>query len=342
MRQPKVSVVMPVYNGASYLAPAIESILGQTYLDFEFILINDGSIDNSVEIIQSYSDTRIRLLHNEKNAGLAAARNRGIDEAQGDFIAWLDCDDISLPTRLEKQVRFLESNPQIGACGTWVRLIGLVDEREWHHPTDPEFLRCRMLFHCPLAIPSTMIRRQCLIDLQLRCDPKYPVGEDYILWERLSRHCLLSNLAEVLTLYRLHQTQLSTVKAQELKDTVWYVQRGLVESLGIYPTEEEKAIHLELGDNWRFEGSTQGVEKARDWLEKLACANTQSHVFAEPSFTRVLAERWLRVCQVAARNGVNVWRTFRGSPLSRSTNIAVSSSAKIFIRSVLKLSVPHN
>ena len=78
---------MPVYNGASYLAPAIESILGQTYFDFEFILINDGSIDNSVEIIQSYSAPRIRLLHNEKNAGLAAVRNRGIDEAQGEFIA---------------------------------------------------------------------------------------------------------------------------------------------------------------------------------------------------------------------------------------------------------------
>lgn len=338
MRHPKVSVVMPVYNGASYLGPAIESILGQTYHDFEFILINDGSIDNSVEIIQSYSDPRIRLLHNKKNAGLAAVRNRGIDEAQGEFIAWLDCDDISLPTRLEKQVLFFEANPQIDLCGTWVRTIGSARVHEWRYPTDPEILRCTMLFYDPFCISSTMVRRQCLTEFQLRCDLKYPVGEDYVLWELLSRHSSICNLAEVLTLYRVHESQLSTVKAEQLKRVAWNVQLRLIEMLVPDPNEQERAIHLNLGVNRRFEGSRPSVEQARHWLEKLGHANRQSHVFPEPAFTQVLVANWLKVCQAAVRNGLYAWTTFRDSPLSKHGGITTLASTKLFVRSVLKFS----
>ncbi len=338
MSAPKVSVVMPVFNGASFLDSAIESILRQTFLDFEFILINDGSTDRSVEIIRSYSDPRIRLLHNEKNVGLAAVRNRGIDEAQGEFIAWLDCDDISLPTRLEKQVRFFESSPQIGLCGTWVRTIGSSGEHEWRNPTDPEFLRCRMLFDDPVATSSIMVRRQCLTDFQLRFDLEYPPAEDYELWERLSRHCRVSNLPEVLTLYRFHEGQTSMAKTEQQKRSVWQVQSRLMELLVIDPNEQEKAIHLDLGLHRRFEGSRESVEKARLWLEKLGHANKQFHVFPEPAFTQMLVERWHIVCRAAVRNGLYAWTTFRDSPLGRHAGLTTLTLIKLLVRSVMKIS----
>ena len=116
---PLVSVIMPVYNGEKYLAEAIDSILVQTFTDFELLIVDDGSQDNSAEIIRSYEkrDSRIRFFQLERNVGSAAARNRGIASASGAYIALMDCDDVSLPKRLQKQVDFLQANPEIGAVG---------------------------------------------------------------------------------------------------------------------------------------------------------------------------------------------------------------------------------
>ena len=123
---PKVTVLMPVYNCEKYLRESIESILNQTFKDFEFLIINDGSSDKSAEIVESYNDNRINFVQNEKNIGLAASLNRGLDIAKGEYIARMDADDISLPERLEKQVRFMETNPQIGICGQ-------LDKNLWRH-----------------------------------------------------------------------------------------------------------------------------------------------------------------------------------------------------------------
>src|SRR5580698_9685158 len=111
INNPKVTVLMPVYNGEKYIKEALESILQQTFIDFEFLIINDGSTDNSVSIIKSFNDNRIRLIHNEKNSGLVYSLNKGIGLSNGEYIARMDCDDVSIPERLEKQVGFLNSNP---------------------------------------------------------------------------------------------------------------------------------------------------------------------------------------------------------------------------------------
>ena len=122
---PRISVIMSVYNSARFLAEAIQSILGQTYNDFEFIIVDDGSSDQSLEIIRSYAkmDNRIRVLENEKKYGLAASLNRCIFIAKGDYIARMDADDICVPDRLEKQIAFLEQHPNIGIIGGSVQEI---------------------------------------------------------------------------------------------------------------------------------------------------------------------------------------------------------------------------
>jgi glycosyltransferase involved in cell wall biosynthesis len=116
---PKISVVMPVYNGKEYLALAVESILRQTFADFEFIIINDGSTDNSADIAASYEDPRIKLLHNDKNLGLIPSFNRGLENSRGEYIARMDADDIAFPDRFKKQVAFLDDHPDIALCGSW-------------------------------------------------------------------------------------------------------------------------------------------------------------------------------------------------------------------------------
>ena len=122
---PLVTVLMSVYNGEKYLERAIKSILNQTFKDFEFLIINDGSTDNSVKIIQSFNDLRLRLIHNESNIGLIKTLNKGLKLSNGKYIARMDCDDISLPKRLSIQASFMEKYPEIGVCGSWVKIIGL-------------------------------------------------------------------------------------------------------------------------------------------------------------------------------------------------------------------------
>ena len=123
---PELSVIMPVYNAGNYLSETIESILNQTHTDFEFIILNDNSTDNSLAIIQRYmaKDSRIILINKLQNMGPASLRNEGFGIAKGEFIALMDADDIALPTRFQKQITLLKNNPEIGVCGTWFTFFG--------------------------------------------------------------------------------------------------------------------------------------------------------------------------------------------------------------------------
>jgi glycosyltransferase involved in cell wall biosynthesis len=179
---PKVSVLMPVFNGEKYIHQAIESILVQTYRDFELVVVDDGSTDRTAEIINTYTDTRIRYIQNSTNLGLAAARNRAIEISNGQYLAWLDSDDISSPTRLEKQVGLLNQNKEIVLTGTWVKTIEPNQERIWRYPTNKDYLRARFLFDNPFATSSVMLKRTQKITSGLKFDSRYPPAEDYDLW----------------------------------------------------------------------------------------------------------------------------------------------------------------
>ena len=162
---PLVSVVMPVYNGEKYLAEAIESILAQTLSDFEFLIVDDGSQDESAEIIQSYAlrDPRIRFFQLDHNCGVAAAHNIGWASAKGEFIATMDCDDISLPERLTRQVDFLQSHPAIGGVGTWCRMVNHDRSEtiaEVQTPQEHAIITLNVFFAPSIVDPTIMYRRQ--------------------------------------------------------------------------------------------------------------------------------------------------------------------------------------
>lgn len=218
MNSPMISVIMPVYNAEKYVAEAIESILNQTYSDFEFIIIDDGSTDNSYQMLQSYAvkDDRIKLYRNDINLKLPKTLNFGIEQAQGKYIARMDADDISLPERFAKQIEFMESHPDVGVCGTYYESFSGSQNNKIHiqkNPLTHESIKIYLNFlGCSLAHPTifgiTKIFKQHRYS-EVMADN----AEDYELWLRLMQnHIIFANVPEVLLLYREQQANQLSIK----------------------------------------------------------------------------------------------------------------------------------
>lgn len=208
---PKITVLMAVYNGELYLRDTIDSILNQTFRDFEFLIINDGSTDSTKEIILSYSDPRITFVNNEVNLGLPKSLNNGLRIAQGEVIARQDADDVSEPDRLEKQLSFLERNPEIVLIGTWYKEI---DEsgnfiKDVALPCDTNEIRWDMLFYTPLM--HTMFRKESMLSGAGLYDESYRYAEDWELFSRAAANGVpVANVGEYLVSYRIHSRSLSS------------------------------------------------------------------------------------------------------------------------------------
>ena len=201
---------MPVYKTAPYLCEALDSILSQTFTDYELIVLNDCSPDNADEILDTYSDPRIVRYKGEKNVGLSNILNVGIGMAQGKYIARMDSDDLSLPERLQIQVDYLESHPDIDLVSVGMRLFGAKDE-VWVREPNPDKVKINALFHSPILHASSMWRRARFEDNGLRFRQDMVPSEDYDLWTRaLVKGLKLVNLRQVLYQYRIHPEQATT------------------------------------------------------------------------------------------------------------------------------------
>lgn len=223
-RLPILSVVMSVYNGEQFLASAIESILDQTFRDFEFIIVNDGSTDGSLAILKEYAqrDCRIRLISRE-NRGLTASLNEGIANARGEWIARMDADDISLPDRFEKQLAWLQ---QTGAdiCGGWVKLTGTWFHRVWRYYGSSDAIRIKLLFGSAFAHPTVMLRSNLA-----KANPyneKAHYVEDYELWTRLAQLGVrMANYPGVVLRYRIHPGQVTAIRQKQQRENMVQIFR---------------------------------------------------------------------------------------------------------------------
>lgn len=300
-KHPKVTVLMPVFNGERYLRPAIDSILNQTFRDFEFLIINDGSTDSSEHIISSCGDPRIRLVRNEKNLGLIATLNKGFHLALGEYIVRMDCDDISLPSRLAVQVRAMDRNRGWGVCGSWIKILKNSDAA-WvqTYPSDHDTIQCELLFDSPLAHPSVIYRRSVLETHRIHYDERYKHAEDYELWCRLTQLTLLANIPQILMLYRMHGSQLGTRYLHDQRDMARRIRIHQIESLGITPTEKEVEIHQKICTLHKERTSRDFIDEAEIWFLKLHQGNASLSVFPEPAFSRTIGFRWFVVCKSAS------------------------------------------
>ncbi|ENU2505986.1 glycosyltransferase family 2 protein [Escherichia coli] len=226
-----ISVVMPVYNSEKYLAEAIQSILNQTHKNFELICINDGSTDKSQEIIEYFSsrDARIVVI-NQPNKGVVSSLNLAISLAKYDYIARMDADDISHPTRLDKQIRYMTSNKDISILGTaynYVDINGRVLKTR-KPPQNDSRIKGIMLFGSPLCHPSVMFNKR-LIGMDLYYDNDFKHCEDYELWTRLYGKFKFGNLPDVLLDYRIHDKSVSRENNElQIANKVKAINRNLL------------------------------------------------------------------------------------------------------------------
>jgi glycosyltransferase involved in cell wall biosynthesis len=215
MNVPAISVILPVYNCEKYIGKAIQSVLQQTFTDFELIIINDGSADNTEKVIHSFNDLRIVHIKNKRNEGLIYSLNKGIEIAQGNYIVRMDADDICLPERFKKQKDFLDKNENITVIASTIEFINEKDEKTgyWEldrQTTTPEQIRKAILKQNCIAHPTVMMRSEII--KQLKYKPYQKNIEDYDLWLRIfNRDYRIAKLNEPLLLYRVHENSITNI-----------------------------------------------------------------------------------------------------------------------------------
>ena len=200
----KVSVLMPIYRTKeSYLRTAIESILNQTFTDFEFLILDDCPFDDREEIVKSYIDPRIIYLKNETNLGITPSRNKLIELAKGEYLAVMDHDDISLPMRFEKQVAYLDAHPNVGVVGCLTKTFPY--RLDLCHPEKDEEIKMALTYRCAILHPASMMRKSVLMDNNIRYEKRYSPSEDYCMWIRLMDCTDFYNIQEILFRYRYYK-----------------------------------------------------------------------------------------------------------------------------------------
>jgi len=235
---PLISVLMPVYNCELYIENSVQSVLNQTLSNFELIIIDDRSTDNTIAIIKKFSDNRIRLYEKENNSGLIDSLNFGISIAKGEFIARMDGDDICLPERFAKQVDFLKKKSDIIMVGTALKRFGVI-ESEVRYPVNHEEIAVRLCFNSPFGHPTIMGRKWIFEKFKYNKD--FEDAEDYELWTHLVFEGKLANIDEILLLYRTHKNQVSSLKSKNQKLNAIRCRLRMLESLQIgnkYSNEE--------------------------------------------------------------------------------------------------------
>lgn len=203
-----ITVILPCYNSELYIGQAIQSILDQTYSNFELIILDDGSTDNTKSIIKSFRDARIILLSENDNKGIVYQLNKGIEHAQGEFIARMDADDVSFPERLQKQVDFLEDirNKKIDVLGTDAISIGIETKAIYHKNYKSSQISFLLNFYCPILHPTVMMRKELFIN-GLKYPSGYKYAEDLALWRLIDNGKNIAILNEILLYYRIHPDQ---------------------------------------------------------------------------------------------------------------------------------------
>lgn len=270
---PKVTVLMSVYNGMPYLPDSVKSVLNQTYANFELLIIEDGSTDDSLKYLKELKDQRVRIEINQTNLGMAASLNRGLLLAQGKYIARLDADDISLPERIQQQINYLENNQEMELCGSYAQAISETGEAlyVWKQVSSPLEIGWKILFKNPFIHSSVMFRR----DTVLRRSITYhdlSGAEDYQFWSDILRFGDGANLDQVLIQYRRHDKSMTTYNFIPMKEAHFVIanrnQASLLEA-EVSKTESYKLISEYNKGQVSFRSANLYCKLLRKYLKNL-------------------------------------------------------------------------
>lgn len=327
---PKVSVLMPAYNAEKYIALAIDSILAQSFQDFEFIIINDGSTDNTEQIIRSYTDSRIRYVKNEKNLKLIATLNKGFDLCLGQYIVRMDADDISLPSRIERQVQFMDQNPEIGLCGTAFESFGFINGPYFYKSEDID-IRIRLLHECHMLHPSIIIRTEVIRQQNLYMTILH--GEDLDFFIRIAEHTKLANLPEILIRYQQLPESMSKANAEVTEEHCTKIHLGLFKK--IHPDFSEDEVRLYRAVAYKdFKSIQNRLPEVYSILKKLLEGNAKQLVLDQQRFKNYLKELWIQI--ILNVKGFSLNFHMRSLDLNKTLAINSLIQGKAIIKHYLK------
>jgi len=333
---PVISIIMPVYNSALYLSQALDSVLAQTFHDFELLVIDDGSTDDSRLIINTYcqQDARITLLQC-RHRGLIDTLNDGFSLARGKYLARLDSDDLAVPSWLAKIVDFMNSHDEIGICGANVQTF---DARRnlWvlHYPTEHEAIRCHLLFNSVISNGNVFLRRSVVQQFQLYFDKNYPHAEDYELWVRASKLTTLANIPLVLTRVRLHDKQVSSLFSSIQHEGSLRISHRQLAELGLEVTAHELELHAAvIGYTVARTSTLTMMTECEVWLQRILQANESAQLYQPTVLREVVSMQWMHYCARMARLGMGAWQIYQHSSLSNSV---LPKQVKLFIRCLLR------
>ena len=303
MTKPSVSVLLPVFNAEHFLKEAINSVLEQTYRDFELIIIDDGSRDGSSAIIKSFHDRRIIFRGHDKNMGIVSTLNEGLNLSRGKYIVRMDADDISLPSRIMMQVRFMETHPKVGICGTWIEVFG-ANQYIWSPPVSHDEIKVKLFAESALAHPSVCIRRDILQKYSLSYDPTFQYVEDYHLWVKMSRVTKLANIPRVLLKYRIHPSQIGRLQSLTQSKSTEIIKIDLLKELNSNVTRKDLRLHLKAM-SWTHSVSWKELRELKGWYSKLYHLNLEKGIYDLKIFNKLLTEHWVASCYLSENLG---WR----------------------------------
>jgi glycosyltransferase involved in cell wall biosynthesis len=328
----KISILMPAYNTEKYIAAAIQSVLDQSFSAFELIIVNDGSTDGTKEIILSFQDERIVYKENVQNRGLAYTRNRLIDAASSEIIAWIDADDIYHKNFLEKGYSFLCKNLNYKMVTAWARIIdgdGRFGRNYFKAYANERRLPLVFLFVNYIVQSSVMVRKEVFEFFKF--DEAFPVILDFEMWVNIASRYKIKILREVLVDYRIHNSNMSATQSKQAQQAILKLYARNFTQLGLTFSPEELNLHYDISFGLTVKNISY-FDSVESWLLKLKDNNKIKELHNLADINGVFSHRWVKVCLRENTLGMVVVKKMMSSPLFKYNVRNLALLAKYLMR----------
>lgn len=290
---------MPVYNRENYIEISVKSILKQTFTDFEFIIVNDGSTDSTGKILKKFNDKRIVQIINNRNRGIVYSRNKGLSIAKGKYIGMFDSDDIAYPEKFEIQIKFLEKNPDFGMAGSWVKHLnenGKILKTKWKLKAKNQFIPAIMLFRNYFVQSTVVIRKKAIPSENY--SQGFDIVEDSKMWFDVSLNYKVANIQKYLLFYRVHSGGISNKLTGKYLENSKKLYRYILNKLEINPTEKELELHFLIKNQEKI-NSADKLKAVEKWLLKIKNNNEKLKIYNPKILKKVIINRWIKSCYKA-------------------------------------------
>ncbi|MFT2007752.1 glycosyltransferase family 2 protein [Pontibacter sp. 13R65] len=333
-----ITVLLPVFNGASFIERALKSILGQSYPYFSLLIIDDGSTDNTAAVLAEASkkDHRIKVHYNRKNLGLIHTLNLGINLANTDLIIRADVDDYSLPERFIKLVNFMKKNPDVGICGSWLEYNNGRDYVQQKYPHNHNDIKFSFIRGCYFSHGTAILRKSVVTKNQIFYNPEFPHAEDYEWLTRLTKVTKLANLPEILYEVTIHDQQVSyKYRDVQIQNTNLVRTKFVEQELMLELTQRQKNIYLWLL-TWAPKPTEVTLDEVYHLISNFQSANQKTKAFADQCFAQFLQELWKRAVIFNNRRSLSTLRLVFSSKFPFVGTFSFGEKFKIIFKIILK------